>query len=101
MNRKALDVPAIIAYLSWPGWLIALFVRDRSSAFTTHHMNQALILNIASVIAGLSERLPVIGGIVFSVLSLGTMVLWIMGIYRAVMWDDRPLPLIGDIRIFG
>ncbi|MBR7087773.1 MAG: hypothetical protein IKI38_00320 [Mogibacterium sp.] len=101
MDRRSLDIPALISYLSWPGWIIAVLIRDKTDLFATHHINQSLILNILSVIAGFAGRLPVAGGLISLVLSFAVLVLWIMGIIRAVMWDDRPLPLIGGIHIFG
>ena len=101
MDRRTLNIPALISYLSWPGWIIALLIRDKTDPFAAHHLNQSLILNIISVIAGAAAKLPLVGGIVSFVLSLAFVVLWIMGIVRAVMWDDRPLPVIGDIHLFG
>ena len=101
MDRRSLNIPALISYLSWPGWIIALLVRDKTDPFAAHHLNQALVLNIISGIAGFAGRLPIVGGILSFALSLGFIILWVMGIIRAVMWDDRPLPLIGDIRIFS
>lgn len=100
-SKKALNIPAIISYLSWIGWVIALIVRDPADRFAAHHLNQALILNIISILVGIITRVPLLGGIVSFVLSLAALVLWIMGIYRAIMWDDRPLPLIGDIHLMG
>lgn len=61
MDRKSLDLPALIGYLSWPGWIIAILIGDRTSKFTMHHLNQALVLNILSVIAGFAGRLPIVG----------------------------------------
>lgn len=101
MDRRSLNLPALISYLSWPGWIIAVLIRDKTDPFAAHHINQSLILNIISIIAGVAGRLPVVGGLISFIVSLVVLVLWIMGIIRAVMWDDRPLPLIGDIHLFG
>lgn len=102
MNSKsARNVPAIIAYLTWIGWLIALIIRDKDDSFSALHLNQALVLNIISILVGIISRLPLIGGIAASVLSLASLVLWVLGIVRAFTWDDRPLPLIGDIHLMG
>ncbi len=100
-SKKSLNVPAIVAYISWIGWLIALIVRDPADRFAAHHLNQALVLNILSIIVGVLARFPILGGIVSGVLSLGLFVLWVVGIYRAVKWDTTPLPLIGDIHLMG
>lgn len=101
MDRRSLNIPALISYLSWPGWIIAVIIRDRTDPFAAHHLNQSLILNILSVIGGAAGILPLVGGLLSFVISLAVLILWIMGIVRAIMWDDRPLPLIGDIHLFG
>lgn len=101
MGNRGLNLPALIGYMSWPGWIIAVLIRDKTDPFAAHHLNQALILNILSIIAGVVARLPLIGGLASFALSLVFIVLWVMGIVRAVMWDDRPLPIIGDLHLFG
>lgn len=101
MNKQELNIPAIIGYLSWPGWIIAIIVRDPSDPFASHHLNQALILNILSIVGAVISYLPLIGGLLSFVVSLAVLILWIMGIYRAVMWDDKPLPVIGDFHLMG
>lgn len=100
MDRRSLNIPAIISYLSWPGWIIALIVRDPADPFAAHHLNQSLVLNVFSIICGVANMLPLIGGLISVVTSLLTLVLWIMGIWRAIMWDDRPLPVVGGVKLF-
>ena len=87
---------AIIAYLTWIGWLIALCIRDRRDEFTRKHLNQALCLNAAASIASfLSRFLPFIG----DALSLVVFVFWIIGFVRACRGIWKPLPLVGEIEI--
>ncbi len=92
---------AIAAYITWIGFFVALIIRDRNDPFTAHHLNQALILNIASVIAGALEIIPIIGHIAGGILSLAVLAGWILGIYRAATWSTEPLPFIGDIHLMG
>lgn len=100
-NGRSLNIPAVVAYLSWIGWIIAIVMRDPTDPFAAHHMNQALVLNIVSLLAGALNILPIIGNLASMIISVAMLVLWVMGIYRAATWDDRPLPIIGDIHLMG
>ena len=100
-NGRSVNIPAVVAYLSWIGWIIAIVMRDPTDPFAAHHMNQALVLNIVSLLAGVLNILPLIGNLASMIVSVAMLVLWVMGIYRAATWDDRPLPIIGDIHLMG
>jgi len=86
---------SILSYITWIGWLIALFLRDKEDAMVRHHLNQALILNLASLVAGFLTRIGGLLGTIGSIVSLAVFVLCIMGIVRAAKLSDEPLPLIG------
>lgn len=100
MGNTKLNVPAILAYLSWIGWFIALFIRDKSDRFSAFHLNQALMLQILATIAGILRIVPLLGHLAYDIVSLAVFILWCIGIYRAFTWSDKPLPIIGQIRIF-
>jgi uncharacterized membrane protein len=101
MNKGKANIPAIIAYITWLGWFIALFVRDTNDRFATMHLNQALVLNILVSLAGILRIIPLLGSIAYNIVSIAVFILWCMGIYRAITWRDDPLPFIGDIHIIG
>ena len=92
---------AIVSYITWIGFLIALCIGDRSDRYVSHHLNQALVLNILSIVGGVLEVIPLIGSIAAGIVSLGVLVFWVMGIYRAATGSTEPLPLIGDIHLIG
>ena len=95
-------VAAIICYLfSWVGLIIAFLIRDKGDRLSLHHINQALVLAIAEVIAGILSRIPKIGGIISTVTGIAAFVLAIMGIVRAVQGSDEPLPFIGEFHILN
>ena len=100
MNKKS-NAAAIISYLTWVGFIIAILVGDRSDDFTRHHLNQALIINILSIVGGVVAVIPFLGSIVGGLISLVVVVFWCLGIFRAVTWSIEPLPLIGDIHLIG
>ena len=92
---------AILSYISWIGFFIALIIRDPSDRFTAHHINQALVLNIVGLAGGVLAIIPILGTIASGIVSMGVIVLDIMGITRAVTGSTEPLPLIGDFHLIG
>lgn len=100
MNNNR-NVIALISYITWVGFLIALVMGDRSDRFIMHHMNQALIINIASVVGGALAVIPLVGGLATSIVSLAVFVFDIMGIVSAYRGSTDPLPFIGDIHLIG
>lgn len=92
---------AIAAYITWIGFIIAIVIGDRRDRYVAHHMNQALVINILSIVGGVLAALPLVGGLVGWIVSVAVFVFWIMGIYRAVTGSTDPLPFIGDIHIIG
>jgi uncharacterized membrane protein len=95
------NVVALISYITWVGFLIAFLMGDRSDRFFTHHLNQAQVLNIASIVGGVLSVLPLVGGIATSLVSLAVFVLDIMGILSAYRGSTDPLPIVGDIHLMG
>lgn len=92
---------AVAAYITWIGFIIAVIVGDRTDGFVAHHLNQALVINILSILGGVLAALPLVGGVVGWVVSVAVLVFGIMGIYRAATGSAEPLPFIGDIHLIG
>ena len=90
---------AIVAYITWIGWIISFLARDKNDAFVRHHVNQALILNIVGIVINLIARIGGIIGTICGVISLACLVLVIMGIVRAAKLSTDPLPLVGGIEL--
>ncbi len=79
MNAKT---TAIVSYIGWIGWLIALLAGDKDDPFAKHHLNQNLIIYLIALI-------PIIG-------TIPAFVFWIMGLINAANNEAKPLPLIGN-----
>ncbi len=95
------NVIALISYITWIGFFIALVMGDRSDRFIAHHLNQALVLNIASIVGGVLTVIPILGGMASGIVSMAVFVLDIMGIMRAYGGSTDPLPIVGDIHLIG
>lgn len=101
MNAKT---TSIVAYLTWIGFLVAYLAGDKEGA--KFHLNQALVLAIASlaltVITSITAFIPIIG-VIISILAgiadILVLVLMIIGIINAVNGEEKPLPIIGGIKI--
>ena len=98
MKQKS-NLAAVIAYITWVGFLVALMAGDRTDDFTRTHLNQALVLNIAGILAGAIAIIPLVGTLAGAVMEVAVFVLDIMGISRAATWRMDPLPFISDIHL--
>ena len=81
----------IVAYLTWIGFIVSIIIGAKDDEFAKHHQNQALILNIASLVG----FIPFIGWI----LGLPILILAIMGFISAINNEEKPLPVIGGIKL--
>lgn len=85
---------AILAYLSWLILIPILVSPAKDSPFVRFHVNQGLILFIASFISGLLT--PVCIGVITGIICF---VLMIIGIVNAANGQAKELPIIGKFRI--
>lgn len=90
---------AIIAYITIIGLIIAYIMNSsKNNAFAKFHIEQSIrvvILGIANY--ALSWFLPSGLAILSTIISLGILVLFILGIVNAINLKDEPLPIIGTI----
>lgn len=98
-TEKKDKVAAVFSYLGWVFWAIAFIIRNKDDALSRHHLNQGLVLAIAETITGVLTGFRGIFRLGGGILSMGLLVLTIMGIARAVKESDEPLPIIGDIKL--
>ena len=88
------DSLAIVGYITWIGFFIALIMnREENNDFVNFHLNQALLLNIGF----LTSAIPVIGWIISVILFI----FWVMAVVSAAQKKMTPLPIIGDIHIIN
>jgi len=82
---------AIVTYLGLIGLIVALATDGKKNEFTRFHMNQALPLMIAMLVA----PIPLIGWIV----AVVALVLWVMGIIAAAQGEMKRLPIVGNLEL--
>ncbi|MBQ9123900.1 MAG: hypothetical protein IJY10_10495 [Lachnospiraceae bacterium] len=98
MDKK---VTGIVAYFTLIGWLIAYLAGDKNGA--KFHLNQALVLAIAEIVlgfvGGILGLIPIIGGLVSFVLSVLLFICWVLGLVGAIKGEEKPVPVVGGIKI--
>ncbi len=80
---------AIIAHITWIGWLIALLLDKKKDQFTRFYLRQLLILFLASFLAWI----PVIGWIV----GIAVFVFWIISLIGAINGEKKEVPIVGKL----
>ena len=97
--KKTMDAKAtgIISYLSIVGWIIAYMAGDKEGA--KFHMNQALVLNIASLILSILSRFGRPISYIVWIAEIGLSILWIIAFISAIKAEEKKVPLLGEIQI--
>lgn len=101
MDKK---VTGIVSYITIIGWIIAYLAGDKEGA--KFHLNQSLVINIASLINSLLLSkililIPFIGWIISIIVSLLIFVLWLIGLIAAVKDEAKEVPILGQIKILN
>lgn len=95
MSKRATD---IVAYLSWPGLLVAFLIGDRAGS--RFHLNQSLVIWLAATLISVAGRwLPLFGWLVGLVGGLFCALCWFIGIINAIQGIEKEVPLLGQIKI--
>ena len=89
---------AVVSYITWIGFIVALVGRDPADPLVRRHLNQALLINILETISRILGHFALFGPVTF-IIDLAVLVFFFMGIIRALNMDSRPLPLIGEIEL--
>lgn len=86
MNSK---VTGIVAYIGLVGWIIAFLAGDKEGA--KFHLNQALVLNLISLVGGFVLGLiPLIGVILSLILSVVIFIFWILVLLQLLKKRKNP-----------
>ena len=93
-----------MAVLSYIGLLVLIPIcLGNNSKFVKYHANQGLVLFICSMIlnfiGSIFSIIPVIGETLTVVLSLGVMILQIIGIVNVINGRAKELPIVGKYRV--
>ena len=101
MSKKATD---IVSYLSPIGFIIAFLVGSREES--KFHMNQALVLIVVNLVLTVLQKIigiiPLLGTIInilLGLLGFVVFIIWIIAIIGAIKGEEKPMPLLGGIKL--
>ena len=86
MDKKT---TSIVAYITWIGLVIAFCAGDREGA--KFYLNQALVVFLFSLLS----IIPCLGWI----WGIFMIVCWVMGLIAAINEEEKPVPLLGGIKL--
>ena len=98
-GKLSAKTTGIVAYITWIGFIVALVIGDRKKAM--FHINQALVINLATIAFNIVSAVPFIGWIVGVVGTIFCVVCWAMGLYYACTEQEKEVPLIGQIKLLS
>ncbi|MBQ3786996.1 MAG: hypothetical protein II799_06945 [Lachnospiraceae bacterium] len=83
---------AVLCYLfTWVGFIIAFVAGDRNDPYFKHHLNQALVLHLFSLIG----LIPFIGW----VWGIFMFVMYVLAVMSAIKETTEPVPVFGGIHL--
>ena len=88
---------AIISYITFIGTIIAFIMNnDKKNSFAAFHIRQMVGL-IALQLVIYALRVYVGIGMIGWVLSIGLLILWVIGFIGAFQGEEKRVPLLGDM----
>jgi uncharacterized membrane protein len=88
---------AILSYITLIGFIAAIFMHtNRKTELGAFHLRQVLGLALTGLAGGVCSVVPILGWIVWFVVSIGLFVLWLIGLLSALKGEMRPVPLLGE-----
>ena len=87
---------AIISYITIIGTLIAFIMnQNKRNYFASFHIRQALGIFLLGVVVNFIQRFTQFGWF-DTILGIGVLILWIMGLIGAIQGEEKKIPLLGD-----
>ena len=92
----------VAAALSYVGWamtgILFYYVFEPRDRFVRFHAMQSILLTAALMVVGVSMAVvPLIGPFLFRMAAVGFILVWILAIWKALRYEEYPLPFIGEI----
>lgn len=84
----------LAVFLSIIGFILVLLLK-RKNKYAMYYAKQSLVLFIASIIVNAVLIVPILGWIVYPILSIIVFILWIIGWVNALSGKMKPVPIIG------
>lgn len=89
-------VVSIIAYMTFIGWFVALFLNSPKDKFSSFHIRQALGINLFMMLGGVFFIIPFLGWIAGMACYLVGFLFWMYGFLTAWQGESKSIPFLGD-----
>ncbi len=93
-----------VSYLWWIGWIISLVTSNSTNpkpSLVVFHLRQSFGLLVISIALYILRVMTLFsfGSLywVYTILSIGLFVLWIIGLIAAVQGEEKPVPVLGPL----
>lgn len=93
-----------VSYLWWIGWIISLVTSNSTNpkpSLVVFHLRQSFGLLVISTAFTILRMMTLFsfGSMywVYTILSIGLFVLWIIGLIAAVQGEEKPVPVLGPL----
>ncbi len=93
-----------VSYLWWIGWIISLVTSNSTNpkpSLVVFHLRQSFGLLVISTCFTILRTMTLFsfGSLywVYTILSIGLFVLWIIGLIAAVQGEEKPVPVLGPL----
>ncbi len=93
-----------VSYLWWIGWIISLVTSNSTNpkpSLVVFHLRQSFGLLVISTALYILRVMTLFsfGSFywVYTILSIGLFVLWIIGLIAAVQGEEKPVPVLGPL----
>jgi uncharacterized membrane protein len=88
---------AIVSYITIIGFLAAIFMHSsHKTQLGAFHLRQVLGIALTGLACGLLLAVPILGWIVWFLLTICLFMLWLLGLLAALRGDLRPVPILGE-----
>ena len=93
---------AIISYITLIGLIVAFVMnQNKKDDLASYHIRQMVgltLLSIAlSILGWILGSVSGMLGMVVNILSLGVLVLWVLGLIKAIGGEKSPVPIVGQM----
>jgi uncharacterized membrane protein len=97
MSKEDEKIWGLIGYaLGIVGFIIVYLVKKENN-YAMFYGKQGLVLTIVSVVGSIISMIPFFGWIISLAVSIGVLVLWIIGIIYSLSGEKKNVPLIGEL----
>jgi uncharacterized membrane protein len=92
------NMAGLLCYLLWWVTGVIFLVLENKNEFVRFHAIQSIVVfGFASVVLGVFSSIPLLGGLVASLIGIAAFILWIILMVKAYQGERFKLPVAGDI----